>query len=168
MPNHCDSDLTVSGNPKLLDEVLAKFFTPNGELNCDAVIPYPSKFKQLDEVARKWDEDNKSNPNVNWSLRPNDGFNSGGYEWCCNNWGTKWGTYDGSGVDRRTRSFSVRFNSAWSPPTPVVDKLATMYPALKFSLDSYECGAAYHYVGRWENGVQVRDDELSYHGNRGG
>jgi hypothetical protein len=163
MPNHCDSDLIVSGDPKLLDEILAKFFNEEGELNCDAVIPYPDKFKRLDEAAKKWDDEKKG-----WEGRPKDGFNSGGYEWCCNNWGTKWGTYDGSGVERKPRSFSVRFNSAWAPPTPVVNKLAEMYPTIKFSLDGYEQGAAYHYIGRWENGVQTRDEELSYRGGRGG
>lgn len=40
--------------------------------------------------------------------------------WRISNWGTKWDAYDQYKVDENT----IAFNTAWSGPTPVMDKLA--------------------------------------------
>lgn len=53
------------------------------------------------------------------------------YKWRIKNWGTKWNAYgcdDGVQFDGK----SLRFLTAWSPPQPVIAKLATMYPNLDF------------------------------------
>lgn len=168
MPNHCESDLFVHGPTAVVDEVIKKHFTKDGELNCHSVIPYPTEYKMLDEVACKWEKDNKDNPAQDWRLRPKDGFNMGGHEWCIANWGTKWGTYDGSGIKKTTRGFNTSFNSAWSPPTPVVTALAEMYPSLKIQMKSYERGMGYKIDAHWENGVIVQEVNSEYRGNRGG
>lgn len=43
------------------------------------------------------------------------------YDWCCANWGTKWGAYD-TYIDKNTNI--MEFNTAWSCPLPILDKLA--------------------------------------------
>jgi hypothetical protein len=168
MPNHCESDLFIHGPNAIIDEVIKKHFTPEGALNCTTVIPYPATYKELDDAVRKWEEDNKDNPNRDWRLQSKDGFNSGGYEWCCTNWGTKWGTYGGSGINKTTRGLSTGFQSAWSPPTPVVTALAAMYPKLKIQMNSFERGAGYQVKANWENGELVSEDQSGYRGSRGG
>lgn len=164
MPNHCETDLTILGPISILDEVQGKFFTENGELNCDAVIPYPDEYKELDRIAHEYE---KAHPG-DWAGRPKDGFNSGGYTWCCNNWGTKWGTYNGQGMKRTKNRLFVSFNSAWAPPTPVIEKLAADYPQLTFIAKSYEQGCAFKLDYKLKNGDYIRKDEHDYHGNRGG
>lgn len=166
MPNHCETDLTLKGKPALVAKVLAAHFKESGELNCDSVIPYPAHLKALDEAAAAWD---KFPQPKDWKDRPKDGFNQGGYEWCVSNWGTKWGTYDGAGITRMKSGFKTSFNSAWSPPHPVLAKLAAMYPDLEIVAKSYEMGAGYKCDVRWKGGKIVRNiTDNAYRGSRGG
>lgn len=167
MPNHCETDLMIHGLSARVRKCLDEYFTVDGELDCDKVIPYPQEFKEQDVVARKWSEEN---PNGKWSDKPKDGFNSGGYEWCVNNWGTKWGTYDGHGVtvSKNGQTAHLSFQSAWSPPIPVMDTLAEMFPDLTFTVNSYECGMGYKVRAKWIEGVKVVDVTSKYRGSRGG
>lgn len=43
------------------------------------------------------------------------------YDWSCANWGTKWDAYD-TYIDKENNI--IEFNTAWSCPLPVLDKLA--------------------------------------------
>lgn len=45
------------------------------------------------------------------------------YDWCCENWGTKWNAYDSYVNNDESEMF---FNTAWSCPLPVLDKFAEM------------------------------------------
>lgn len=50
------------------------------------------------------------------------------YEWKVENWGTKWNAYDArilADVDGMTK---LRFDTAWSHPRPIIDKLSAMFP----------------------------------------
>lgn len=51
------------------------------------------------------------------------------YEWNCANWGTKWNAY-GHSKDGNT----IQFDTAWAHPEPVMKKLSSMYPSLKFQV----------------------------------
>lgn len=54
------------------------------------------------------------------------------YEWCINNWGTKWNAY---GYDENTdysQNTDLRFQTAWSAPHPILQKLSEMYPDITF------------------------------------
>lgn len=46
------------------------------------------------------------------------------YDWCCDNWGTKWNAYENQQPDSDT----IIFETAWAPPEPVIARLAKMYP----------------------------------------
>lgn len=46
------------------------------------------------------------------------------YDWCCENWGTKWNAYDCEQIDENT----IKFSTAWSRPEPIMKLLAVMYP----------------------------------------
>lgn len=168
MPNHCETDLIISGPKEILEKIASNHFLEDGSLNCDSVIPYPSKYKKLDEMAKKWDIDNKNNPEKDYNTKPKDGFNSGGYEWCCNNWGTKWGTYEGVRNKTTSKSFCVSFLSAWSPPIPVLEKLAEIYPQVSIKMKSYESGQGYKLKYSWKNGSLIENSQTSYRGIRGG
>ena len=47
------------------------------------------------------------------------------FDWSIANWGTKWNAYDAVFGDSGE---SVTFNTAWSTPMPVLQKLSEMYP----------------------------------------
>ena len=54
------------------------------------------------------------------------------YNWRIRNWGTKWNAYGYEGGVQFDGK-SLRFQTAWSPPEPIIAKLAEMYPDLDFT-----------------------------------
>ncbi len=52
------------------------------------------------------------------------------YEWCIRNWGTKWNACD---PDWCLEEGILYFQTAWSPPIPVIEALAEKYPDLEFT-----------------------------------
>lgn len=61
------------------------------------------------------------------------------YDWCCNNWGTKWDVSDEAYVqeplnpDAKEDFVFLSFQTAWSFPAPVFVELSKLYPELSFS-----------------------------------
>lgn len=49
------------------------------------------------------------------------------YDWCCNNWGTKWGACESYIEGNR-----ISFDTAWSAAIPVMKKLSEMVPDVSF------------------------------------
>jgi hypothetical protein len=115
MPNWVMCDLVVTGPKKELDEF--KEFVKGEDdkriFDFNKVIPYPEEFKQ---------------PSIN------EGFNKGGYEWCCMNWGTKWNSSDSDISSETNEEVIYTFDTAWSPPNPIIHKLGELYPKLNFNL----------------------------------
>jgi|GEM_PF-2046765 len=74
--------------------------------------------KRLDELKSRYGFDN-------W------------YEWCCAHWGTKWNACNSEGNSpQETATMTIySFDTAWSPPVPVIHALAAAYPKLTFRLD---------------------------------
>ena len=101
-----------------------------------------------------------------------DGFNSGGYDWCVKNWGTKWGIY--SAVLKETKLAGKRskvaytFRSAWSPPLPVINAMSIKFPQLKFKLKYYERGVGFKGTFEVQAGQVSAEKQESYRGSRGG
>lgn len=54
------------------------------------------------------------------------------YEWCINNWGTKWNAYGYDKNSDYSSEKSLRFQTAWSAPQPVIERLSAMYPDVTF------------------------------------
>jgi len=50
------------------------------------------------------------------------------YDWCCNNWGTKWNAYDIEVLDEQV----LKFNTAWSGVTDLMTKLSEKFPSITF------------------------------------
>lgn len=62
------------------------------------------------------------------------------YEWCIAHWGTKWNACD---VDDNDLPYSITFQTAWSFPYPVIQKLSEMFPEVKigFIFADEDCGS---------------------------
>ena len=50
------------------------------------------------------------------------------YSWCNRHWNTKWNAYDCFHAENR-----IGFNTAWSAPHPVIEKLAERFPEAQFT-----------------------------------
>lgn len=165
MPNHCSQDLFVYGPEPLIKEFISFAEDTNTVLSHEKFVPYPKQYKDLDEAAAIA---RKSNP----TSMVKDGFNSGGYEWCLENWGTKWGIYRAeltkSKLKGKRSQVNYTFDSAWSPAIPVIRAMSIRFPELTFKLKYYEMGAAYKGVYEVVNGIVLKDDESTYKGSRGG
>lgn len=190
MPNHCEGDLTVTGPQDQLGAFLAKHVTSadGAILNLDSIYPEPSEFKRLDRIAREYDEAMRQLPrNEQGSLdkdayaafvrthgqRPNDGFNSGGYDWRVANWGTKWGCYQTwecpTPIEKTEGGVVLHFSTAWSPfKFDLLEVVSAAFPALRFQYDYYESGMQFqgHVI---VSGGEIEQTETGpYDGERGG
>ena len=171
MPNWCENDLYVLGAAESVREFLG-LADGDGPFDFNRFVPYPEYFRSLDEIAEKWDEDCRTNPRNDRGPRPVDGFNSGGYEWCVENWGTKWPAYSVV-VEEPTESTAglrvlIHFDTAWSPPKPVVDAASMLFPSLAFELRYFDGGAGFRGVYILVNGTCLLDTTGPYRGERGG
>jgi hypothetical protein len=69
------------------------------------------------------------------------------YEWSVDNWGTKWNSYSFRiEEDRGDRALSFSFDTAWNFPTPIFEKLGTMFPKLRFGCTCFDEG--WFFAGR--------------------
>jgi len=144
------------------------------------IIPYPDKFKTQDKMAleksnelvemrkkagyremsaRKQETWNKLNKADSYYIK--DGFNSGGYEWCVKNWGTKWGFVEVSDC-AFSRSHQFWFDTAWSPPVPLIRSLGEQFPKLTFSLRYSESGNCFRGKLVIKKGVCITDESQYY------
>jgi hypothetical protein len=137
------------------------------------------------------------------------GYNSGGYDWCCSNWMTKWNAVHVSITTRRDTSRCsvdqtltcaycktthktdgmtvficqqcgsplpdthplqafLEFDTAWCPPLPVIEKLASMFSDHEFELKYYEGGIGFCGHVRWAGGLKTLHEMDDYDGPRGG
>lgn len=90
------------------------------------------------------------------------------YDWNVRNWGTKWDvavSYDEEYpetelMEEDETSLAYRFNTAWSPPIPAIEKLSEQYPDVEFNL-SYEeeTGWGGEYIFANGQGTQIEDYE---------
>lgn len=79
---------------------------------------------------------------------------AGWYEFCVQEWGTKWdiGACSDYGdyltPDSARKPITVRFDSAWSPPISAYEKLADM----GFQVRAYYFEGGMMFCGKWEDG----------------
>lgn len=163
MPNHCSNDLRITGSPKLIDLFFETVKGPEKLIDASKIIPYPKKFADADARA---EEARKKTGEIFTDVA--DGYNNGGYEWCCKHWGTKWGLYNFTEVKRFKRSAVVTFDTAWSPPSPIIKEASNRFPQLTFLMRSYECGCGYKAILEVKAGIVLTDQTLPYNGSRGG
>lgn len=165
-PNWCECSLRVIGNRKdiirFIDHAKSRELEDGEfpELDANRFIPYPLEFKIQDLKYKKMP--------TKQQFHAKDGYNSGGYDWCNANWGTKWG-FCHSRIYKTKTSVWYGFETAWSPPCPLILKMSEMFPKLNFTLRYYEQGAGFKGVFVCIAGVVIKNDyHQNYHGGRGG
>ena len=169
MPNWAENDLIVRGPKKDMEKMVEECFSDEDGAKCpdfNKIVPYPTKFSDMDKAAEPiMDAIMKG---THKGPMPKDGFNSGGYDWCIKNWGTKWDAKDARKFSVSANTLKVTFDTAWSPPKPVILALAKKYPTLEITLKSYEAGMQYKALLKLKGDKVIADGSSDYNGNRGG
>ena len=150
MPNYCKNILIVNGPSELIDGFARHVTGEYGNFDFNTVMPYPSHFKAMDDSCAKADKDGTRLHGMK------DGYNSGGYEWCVRNWGTKWNAGNAENIKCSLGTLFI-FETAWGPPIGVVREMAIRFPALSFELHYFERGMGR--AGVWSRG-EVEEDGI--------
>src|SRR6516162_7930330 len=158
MPNWCECDLRITGPNSKIKELLAVLNSDKSDFDFNRLIPYPDHYQKLDDISDEW---LKAHP-LPWTpeviaKKPEDGFSQGGYEWCVENWGTKWNV-DKVDIDwEDDEEVLITFSTAWSAPIPIIKQLGKMLPELAVELRYFESGMGFNGLLRIEDG-EVQDD----------
>lgn len=145
MPNWCNNVLVVEGTKKDRDNFVKDVKSENTTLDFEKIIPYQdfldkkkSEWNKLSkDEKKKWiDKDFTDDGFQMWA------FNNGGYNWCVDNWGTKWNADVGDAREDNDKLIYV-FVTAWSSPEPIVKTLIEKYPNLSFYLEYEETGMCF-------------------------
>ena len=151
MPNWCRNRITVFGNDQTekIKEV-EKIFESKTPFN--DIFPMPdwkNTPNENGELPVLHQEFNKNGDLFYETYNFPDGKNDDRwYHWCIDNWGTKWepdiASVDG---DQDSEMLELVFNTAWSPPQGVVEKMREKYPKLTFQCfyDEPGCEIAGYY-----------------------
>ena len=86
------------------------------------------------------------------------------YEWCCNNWGTKWNAYNCERAD--TAKKELRFETAWSSVPSVIRNMSEKFPEteMEYSWADEDIGSN---VGRMTvKGGEIRNMRVPSQGSR--
>ena len=137
MPNWCGNTLTISHeDPEMI--VRAKAAFAEGRF-LNEFIPVPACLKDTTSPNRDNAEE----------IRAQCGY-SDWYDFCVNEWGTKWDVGDGQGIQTwDDHELIVYFDSAWAPPIAAYEK----FMDLGFTVYAtyYEPGCAF--AGIFEDGM---------------
>ena len=116
MPNNVVNTISFVCEEQEFKDIIKKYWSSNEEpgeegfLDFNKIIPIPSNIYMGNLGPEEFDK----YPNDNW------------YSWCIKNWGTKWNSYYGSyDIDSKT----IRFETAWSAPHPIIEKLGKLTKA---------------------------------------
>jgi hypothetical protein len=166
-----DNDMTLKKRTNILD--------------MNQFIPYPQKFKDIDKKNKEYfdklreikmkvenqekltaEEKKTANKLILIELEAGnlpyrkDGYNRGGYEWCCRNWGTKWNFCEVD-LDEEDEQLNYNFSTAWSIPMPVLLKMSKMFPALTFEYNGNEESEEFEVEYEFKKGkLTIKDEKI--------
>lgn len=159
MPNHVKNRLIIEV-PKggmSIGSLISRFSTDKSHIDFDKIIPMPKSLRITSGSLGNIGYDYLKNHNVHNYLCLSDenkeealklgkqyveneekwGYTTW-YEWSVDNWGTKWNAYGFEDIENfkteETEGCIITFNTAWSPPLPIFQKLISNHPNAKFKL----------------------------------
>tara|TARA_B100001996_G_scaffold378264_1_gene362171 strand:+ start:2258 stop:2905 length:648 start_codon:yes stop_codon:yes gene_type:complete len=152
MPNWCDNYLTIFSTPKnegklwnFLEHITVEYDDCTAYEIFKSLLPSPERASKDividgEVVGSAFTEDAE------------DGFD--GYQWCLDNWGSKWGDCDtisrGEGEYMGVPNHYYTYQTAWSPSD--FKKISLDYPELWFCNVYYESGMMFAGVDIFHNG----------------
>jgi hypothetical protein len=158
MPNWCGNTLTITHeDPEMIGRAKTAF--AEGEF-LQEFIPVPEDLKIVAGTVSDPDEQSRLEAKERYN-RETHGY-ANWYDFCVNEWGTKWDVGDGSGIQTwDDHELVVYFDSAWAPPIRAYEKLedlgftvyATYYePGCAFAGIYDEYGDTYYDLSDMDSG----------------
>ena len=132
MANWCINSLEITGDEKKVEEFVEKF----SKDGVSAFIPTPKELEDT-EAPLEIKDPERAKENIekygaaDW------------YDWRVKNWGTKWDVGELTVVSLEEEYAFITFETAWSPIIEAMEKIAKMYPELKFDLEYEEPGMGF-------------------------
>lgn len=182
MPNWCQNVIYVSHEDQDKMEALKEAILKQ-EL-CAYIKPMPDTLKGITSGAttidgeshRLWrkDEDDKAIaiPQAELDQMVADHGTASWYDWCCDNWGTKWDICSPNDTDEIYHADDgegqhvFKFDTAWVPPIPVYEEMERQGFKLLARYVEYGVGFFGHYregkdiSGKLIDGLTVQDEHL--------
>ena len=150
MPNWCGNFTRVEGDEAKIKEFKEGVATDNSDFSLEKLVPMPnedgflrneplgSERVQNKKIIEKYGADN-------W------------YDWCRDNWGTKWDARGHLSIDE-PNVLGYQYDTAWSPPNEKFWKVVSeKYPELEFVNEYEESGCNFRGTTIAKNG-EVNDD----------
>jgi hypothetical protein len=122
MPNYCSNTITISGEEAQLAQ-LAEQLRADETTIMERLVPTPNELIE----------------------------NSGWYQWCLDNWGTKWDMIELAG-DYDEDFISLSYETAWSPNIPFWEIISARFPELKMVHHYREDGVGFAGVAKYQGG----------------
>ena len=178
MPNWVYNSLSIEGNAKDISAIKTQLNKPyskkfeNWDMETNSmqfkeylfpnpVFAFHNIFNHIEDGIS--DEEYLQQPDRNQPLEESLMFKGNTwYDWNVRNWGTKWDVAishdeeypETELMEESETSLAYRFNTAWSPPIPIIQKLSEQYPKLHFNL-SYEEETGWGGEYEYEDGVET-------------
>lgn len=147
MPNWCNNFVEIGHEDPEKIRALAKAMEDGEFLN--HVVPVPQELK--DTMSGSYGDEAKQAELEAQTRRNIEKYGAGNwYDFCCSHWGTKWDVSCEGTVDIHPDGTLVTasFDSAWSPPTGVYDRLVDEgYTVRAYYYESGMC-----FAGIYDNG----------------
>ena len=163
MPNHCTHRLVVDGPPADIAD-LVMLMQGESCFDFNKLIPCPEELKNTKSPADPGPETDRlkaKHGHADW------------YSWNIANWGTKWNAYSiedkplrrgqGSPLEElaeahsesTTREIEYSFDTAWSPPMPILNALVQRFPTCTFTWYGIEESLLWGALITWVGGEQA-------------
>lgn len=149
MPNWCFNNLSITVKTNKQLEKVIQGITGNSEqeLDFNRVIPMPEELRNTKSPNKENEQEMIAKyGHADW------------YSWSCSNWGTKW---NASSVDLNLdtpQHIHIRFDTAWSPPYPVISKIAETFPFASIEF-TWEEESGFWGRAEYEDGAVISEAE---------
>jgi hypothetical protein len=159
MPNHCTNRLVIGGPAKDLRE-LVELMKGESPFDFNKLDACPQELTDTSATMGEPSNEQKANlekyGHKDW------------YSWNCAHWGTKWNAYS-QGPQPEVRQSATEklaqahgavieaeieygFDTAWSPPIPIIENLVQRFPTCRFTHDCIDEGGGFSAHIEWSGG----------------
>jgi hypothetical protein len=118
MPNWCENEVTFSGNEEKVQKIKDFVKGKESDFCFEEIVPMPKQIKDTTAPSNLSPEESKK-------LKDLYGFDNW-YDWCNENWDTKWNASDVEMEDQDDRVIYY-FLTAWCPPSGIYAKLCQLF-----------------------------------------